>query len=560
MVACLDWEKRLLDGRSLIPKMDINRDESNPSMDLLRQMSLPDVSGQPKLATHGGDWFMDFATHWFGAVQNTPSGSKRTLSEAFILVPKKNSKTSYSAALMLVHMLRPSRPEADYVLCAPTREISNIAWKQCVDIIECSEIGGYPMQDMFHVQKNTKEIRCNVVGSRLRIISADTKSVTGLKCVGILVDETHEFVKRTEATEIYRQLRGALASKPDGFFIQITTQSAREPVGIFRKELNNARNVRDGVYNQPLLPILYEYPEEWVLDERWRDPKYWHIVNPNIDKSVSLEFLQREWSRVETESAEDQNLFASQHLNIEIGMRLADDNWIAAEDWPDNIDKDLTLDKLIERCGVITAGVDGGGKDDLMGLCILGREKGGDRWYCWVKAWCFPSVFTRNPNYADALRGFEADGDLVVCEHPTQDLTGVANTISKCSAKLPRKGAIGVDVSGLGDIVTELLTAGGVSKDQIVSIPQGGWLSPAIVTAERKLMRGNLIHAGQPLMNWCMGNVRVERRGMNWSITKDNSVGKIDPVAAMLNSIAIMKDNPLDPINLYAEQNYFKVI
>ncbi|KCZ29444.1 phage Terminase family protein [Acinetobacter baumannii 45002_9] len=66
------------------------------------------------------------------------------------------------------------------------------------------------------------------------------------------------------------------------------------------------------------------------------------------------------------------------------------------------------------------------------------------------------------------------------------------------------------------------------------------------MTAERKLAEGNLWHAGQQLMTWCAGNARVVMIGNGMRITKQESgVGKIDPLIATFNAVALMTMNPI---------------
>ena len=70
-------------------------------------------------------------------------------------------------------------------------------------------------------------------------------------------------------------------------------------------------------------------------------------------------------------------------------------------------------------------GIDGGGLDDLLGLAVLGREKGTRRWLLWSKAWANPSVLDRRKSEASLLRDFEAAGELVICKEFGDDIAEI---------------------------------------------------------------------------------------------------------------------------------------
>lgn len=67
----------------------------------------------------------------------------------------------------------------------------------------------------------------------------------------------------------------------------------------------------------------------------------------------------------------------------------------------------------------------------------------------------------------------------------------------------------------------------------------------AVKTAERKVAAGDLVHGGSPLMAWCVGNARTELKGNALVVTKAVSgSGKIDPLMALFNAVALMSLNP----------------
>ena len=103
---------------------------------------------------------------------------------------------------------------------------------------------------------------------------------------------------------------------------------------------------------------------------------------------------------------------------------------------------------------------------------------------------------------------------------------------------------IGVDPVGIGEVVDEI-QGRGIDHDRVVGIPQGWRLSGAIKTMERKVAEKTIIHGDQDMMKWCVGNARVEPRGNAILITKQASgTGKIDPLMAAFNAVALMAMNP----------------
>ena len=86
-------------------------------------------------------------------------------------------------------------------------------------------------------------------------------------------------------------------------------------------------------------------------------------------------------------------------------------------------------------------------------------------------------------------------------------------------------------------------------------VPQGWKLNGAIKTTERKVAGGELVHAGQPIMAWCVGNARVEDRGNAILITKQASgKAKIDPLMAVFNAVSLMNMNPTSGKSVYEDR------
>jgi len=539
--SCPDWQERILSGRTLVPDLPLFEEEAARAVRIFDRLKLPDVIGTPKMTDAAGDWFRSIVAALFGAYD--VEANRRMIQELFLLVPKKNGKSSYAAAIMVVAMIVNRRPNAEFLLIAPTKEIAGIAYKQASGIIKADP----ELAKLFHLQAHQKTITHRNTGAELKIKAADTDVITGSKSTGILVDETHVFAKKSNAAEIFVEVRGALTARPDGFMIQITTQSKEPPQGVFKAELATARDVRDGLVKLPRLAVLYELPQSVAADGGWKDERLWRLVNPNMGRSVDVEFLRNALIVAERDGPDAMALLASQHFNIEVGLALRMDAWAGAQYWQGAVDEPLAnLDTLLERCEVAVVGIDGGGLDDLLGLAVLGRCKTTKDWLLWSRAWAHQDVFRRRKDISERLRDFVAEGTLTVCDDPTQDIREVVAAIVRVrdAGLLPEKIAVGLDPVGVAQII-DALAAAGISGEMLAPVFQGYKLAGSIWGMERKLKDGTLWHGGTALMAWCVGNAKAEQRGNAVLITKQAAgKAKIDPLTAAFNAVALMSRNP----------------
>src|SRR5690349_3297875 len=112
-LSCPDWEARIRAGRSLVPDLPLFEDEAAMAVSFFNNLRLSNVPGQPLLRDAAGDWYRDIVRALFGS--RDPATNARHIREVFALVGKGNSKTSYSAGLMLVALLMNTRPRAEFM-------------------------------------------------------------------------------------------------------------------------------------------------------------------------------------------------------------------------------------------------------------------------------------------------------------------------------------------------------------------------------------------------------------------------------------------------------------
>ncbi|ECW9026145.1 terminase large subunit [Salmonella enterica] len=534
--ACPEWESLLVAKQSIIPP-PIFPDQAEQALGIFKELRVSDLPGKPTFGECSEEWVFDFVNAIFGGYE--AETGKQLIREYGLLISKKNTKSTIAAGIMLTALILCWREDEEHLILAPTKEVADNSFKPAAGMIRADE----ELSDMFQIQDHIRTITHRVTRNTLKVVAADTDTVSGKKSGRILVDELWLFGKRSNAEAMFMEALGGQVSRNEGWVIFLTTQSDEPPAGVFKERLDYWRAVRDGKINDlKTLGVLYEFPDSMVESKAYLEPKNFYITNPNIGRSVSEEWIADQLLKNQNKTDGTLQQFLAKHLNIEIGLNLRSDRWAGVDFWEPQI-RQVTFSDILQRAEVATVGIDGGGLDDLLGLYIIGRDKETREWIGWGHAWAHEIAVRRRKSEESRFNDFVKAGDLTIVKRVGQDTEEVAEYVSRINdAELLDK--IGIDPSGVGQILDALVEAE-IPEDSVVGVSQGWRLGGAIKTTERKLAEGVLIHGGQPLMAWCVGNARVEPKGNAILITKQASgKGKIDPLMALFNAVSLMALNP----------------
>lgn len=557
--ACLDWQERIVKRESLVTFDALFPDEAEAALSIFRDLKLVDVPGRPTIDECCLPWVFDLPRALFGSY-DTQSG-RRLIRYIFECVAKKNTKSTIAAGVMVTALLRNWRESGEFYILAPTKEVADNSFFPARDMIRADD----KLLDLLHVQDSQRLITHRTTGAFLKIVAADSETVSGKKTIGLLIDELWLFGQRANAESMIREAEGGLNSRPEGFVIYLSTQSPKPPAGIFEQKLKDFRDIRDGKLVDPQsLPIIYEFPEEMIKSKAYENPENWYIPNPNWGKSVDPTFLigkRAEAVRGGKASVID---WDAKFLNLQAGMSQRADGWAGAEVWDRGVDTSLTLDELLERSEVVTIGLDGGGNDDLLGIGVMGREKKTKRWLGWAHAFISDIGIERRKANIEEYNKFEREGTLTKFsfvdhfagldltklpegyEPPLpDDIQYIVDLVVKVR-DLGLLAQVGVDAAGIGGIVDALAKVD-ITQDAetLDAVRQGIGLMGAYKTLERKLGDRTFLHCGSAMLNWCVGNAQVVLTSTASRIAREEAgFGKIDPLVALFNAAHLMSLNP----------------
>jgi len=233
-LSCPDWQDRLLHGRSLIPDLPLNDIEASEGLKVFDTLRLPDVPGMPVMRDACGQWFRDIVKVAFGSW--FPAEQRRYIRDILAMLPKGQSKTTYSAGLLLTAMLLNRRPRAQGLFVAPTQAIADNAYDHAVGMLEASP----DLKRWFRTRDHVKTIVDLRNQSELRVKTFDVNILAGTILIIALIDELHLLGRNPHTQKVLRQVRGGLEKTPEGLLIITTTQSDDIPAGAFKDELTNA--------------------------------------------------------------------------------------------------------------------------------------------------------------------------------------------------------------------------------------------------------------------------------------------------------------------------------
>ena len=450
------------------------------------------------------DWQKDNIVEIYDNPENT-----RT---AILSFGRKNAKTTFSAFLLLLHLVGPeARPNSQLCSTALSRDQAAILFALAAKIVRMSPT----LHPVVGIRDHAKQLYCEELGTLYRALSSDASTNFGASACFVVHDELGQVVGPRSA--LYEAVETGAGAHENPLSIIISTQAPTDSdlLSILIDDAIDGADPR-------VIVNLYTTPLD---DDPW-DEESIKKANPAYGDFLNAEEVKktaRDAKRMPSRESSYRNLILNQRVD-------ATAPFVSKSVWDSCDAEPLPLR------GPIFGGLDLSARTDLTALVLIHREH--EVWHV------HPYFWTPEEGVSDRAKRDRVPYDVWVKEGYLRTTPGATIDYEFIAAEM---GEIidGELVSAIAydrwriDLMKRELDRIGLS---LPLVPHGqGYkdMSPALDSTESELLNGRLCHGGHPVLTMCAANAVVmgDPSG-NRKLAKDKSSGRIDGMVALAMAIA----------------------
>jgi phage terminase large subunit-like protein len=430
----------------------------------------------------------------------------RRYSRAYVEVPRKNGKSTFSNAILLYGLLADGEDGAQVYSAATKLDQAMMVFSEGARV--CRKLDW--LSESVNVYNSVNNRRINYGESVYRPLEWNPGKQDGLNTHMAVIDEYHAHPN----DELYNVIRNSMGARRQPLLFVITTAGFNRESACYRHRQYCTKVLEGGISDDSLFSVIYTLDE----GDDWKDQVNWVKANPNWGVSVNPRQLEEGLSEA-MELTHKEVEFKTKLLNVWTDTASV---WISDENWMRCVDE-------AEPSGVSFGGLDLATTGDFCAFSLYWPETGSVRSWYWLPE---ENAKRRNDQQGDAIRGWAREGLIDVTEGNVTDYSYIRHKIGELADRYEIK-EIAYDRWNATQIVNDLVS------DGMTMYPFGqGFASMSAPTKEfERLVKSKAIHHdGNPVTRWMLGNIMLKRDPAdNVKIDKGKSGDKVDgPVSIVM--------------------------
>jgi phage terminase large subunit-like protein len=441
-------------------------------------------------------------------------GSRR-FTRAYVEVPRKNGKSTFSSALMLYGLIADDEPAAQVYSAATKLDQAMMVFGESVRV--CQNLPW--LSEALTVNNSVNNRRILYGQSIYKPLEWNPGKQDGLNAHFCCIDEYHAHPN----DELYNVIRNSMGARRQPLLFTITTAGFNREAPCYKHRQYCAGVLSGAIKDDALFSVIYTLDE----GDDWTDPAVWAKANPNWGISVNPRQLEQGLTEAK-EFVHKEVEFKTKLLNVWTDTAMT---WISDSDWK-------ACDGMDELEGELCyGGLDLASTGDFCAFSLYFPAYNAIRSWYWLPV---ETAYKRKDAAGASIRQWAADGFVELTDGNVTDYSFIKARVIALAQQYDIKD-IAFDRFNSSQLVIELQNEG------LQMFPFGqGFVSMSAPTKEleRLVKDKKLRHAGNPVTRWMMSNImlRTDPAG-NIKIDKAKSGDKVDgPVSIVMALGTCMQD------------------
>lgn len=480
-------------------------------------LSTGEYAGKPFLLE---EWQVDMLSRLYGWVG--PDGYRRHR-EVYCETAKKSGKTTLWAGLGIEAMT--AEPGAEVINGAVNSKQARIYYREVQKLIRSSP----KIRKHFRIREYNGTVTYDRNNARLESLTADADAKEGLNPVLVVLDEC---AKMGENRRLYNVLKNAsiLRKQPIHAYL---TNAGDENSTLCLELRGRAKRIIDGEsLNLSMLPIIYGADK----DDDPEDEATWKKANPSLGpgRLLSLDRFREEY-----EAAKQSPSDLREFLKLRMGFWGHSENpWLEKTRWAELADPEVAdINWWVGRN--VSVGIDVSEVNDLTSMTLTCLDD--DERLAWYSLYFMPRAKARERGRKDGIEydRWAEEGKILLTDQPRTDLRAICD-------QLVMIRDLGINITHVAMdfwqtlYFRNLLVAEGFSPEwfqQSYALFNG-----PCKELERRMLGGDLRHDGNPITEWCIGNVTVasDNSGNIKPVKRYGQVKRVDGVVSGLEAVGFL--------------------